>query len=40
MRRDAFADVFSLELDELQPDDAYALPAEPAGLSPSSTTPR
>jgi lipoyl(octanoyl) transferase len=36
----AFADVFSLELDELQADDAYALLAEPTGLSPSSTIPR
>ena len=36
----AFADVFSLELDELPAADAFALLAEPAGLSPSSTIPR
>ena len=36
----AFAEVFSLELDELQVDDAYALLTESAGLSPSSTIPR
>jgi lipoyl(octanoyl) transferase len=36
----AFADVFSLELEELPAEEAQALLAEPAGLSPSSTTPR
>jgi lipoyl(octanoyl) transferase len=36
----AFTDVFSLGLEELPADDAQLLFAEPAGLSPSSTTPR
>jgi lipoyl(octanoyl) transferase len=36
----AFADVFSLELEDLPAKEAHAVLAEPVGLSPSSTTPR